>query len=179
MTAVRTALVLGMTGAAGRAVTRALGERGWRLRALHRDPERARAATGFGDMEWVRGDAMEADSVAAAARGVNLIFHGVNPPGYRKWRELAPPMLQHSIAAARATGARIVFPGNVYNFGPDAWPVAHEDSPQRPKTRKGAIRVQMEESLRRGAASGARLLSSAPATSSGRWRRHRGSARRS
>jgi hypothetical protein len=53
-------------------------------------------------------------------------------------------MLDSSIAAAKASGARILFPGTVYNFGPDAWPILREDSPQRPKTRKGAIRVEME-----------------------------------
>jgi len=158
MTAARTALILGVTGAAGHAVTRALGECGWRLRALHRDPERARATTGFADIEWVRGDAMDSEAVTAAARGTDLIFHGVNPPGYRNWRELAPPMLEHSIVAARTAGARIVFPGNVYNFGPDAGTTVHEDSPQHPRTRKGAIRVRMEESLRRGAESGVRAI---------------------
>jgi len=155
----RTALVLGVTGAAGRAVARELLARGWRVRALHRDPEGARRRRGaFAGIEWLQGDAMDQVRVVSAAQGAAVIFHGVNPPGYRNWRELGPPMLQNTIAAAQIHGARILFPGNVYNFGPDAWPILHEDSPQNPRTRKGTIRKMMEECLRRGAGAGARVL---------------------
>ena len=45
-------------------------------------------------------------------------------------------MLESTLAAARAVSARIVFPGTVYNFGPDAFPVLAESSPQRPLTRR-------------------------------------------
>jgi nucleoside-diphosphate-sugar epimerase len=67
--------------------------------------------------------------------------------GYKNWRELAIPMLRNSIAAARKTGARLIFPGNVYNFGPDAGAFVNEASPQHPLTRKGAVRVEMEQML--------------------------------
>ena len=58
------------------------------------------------------------------------------------------PMLASTIAAAKATGARILFPGTVYNYGPDAFPTISEASPQTPVSRKGAIRVRMEQALR-------------------------------
>jgi nucleoside-diphosphate-sugar epimerase len=89
---------------------------------------------------------LEAD-VVAAAEGVSLVMHGANPPGYRNWAGLQLPMLNASIAAARAADARLIFPGTVYNFGPDAFPDLTESSPQNPRTRKGAIRVQMEQAL--------------------------------
>jgi nucleoside-diphosphate-sugar epimerase len=152
-------LVLGITGSAGSAVARALRQHGWQVRALHRDPSRAREqARHFGEIEWRTGDAGSADDVLGAAEGVEVIVHAVNPPGYRKWRELAIPMLANSIEAARACGARILFPGNVYNFGPDAGPLLREDSPQHPVTRKGAVRVEMERMLERAANSGARSI---------------------
>jgi nucleoside-diphosphate-sugar epimerase len=56
-------------------------------------------------------------------------------------------MLANAIAAAKASGARLIFPGNVYNFGPDAGAVVDESSPQNPTTRKGAVRVEMERML--------------------------------
>src|SRR5208283_2052498 len=59
----------------------------------------------------------------------------------------AVPMLANTIAAARQSGARIIFPGNVYVFGRDAWLVADESFPQHPFTRKGAVRVEMERML--------------------------------
>jgi hypothetical protein len=52
----------------------------------------------------------------------------VNPPGYRNWGELVLPMLDNTTAAARSNGARIVLPGTIYNFGPDAFPNLHETS---------------------------------------------------
>jgi nucleoside-diphosphate-sugar epimerase len=54
--------------------------------------------------------------------------------------------------------ARIVLPGTIYNFGADAFPVLHEDSPQHPSTRKGAIRVEMEKRLKVAAKEGVRTL---------------------
>ena len=67
-------------------------------------------------------------------------------------------MLQNAIAAAQASGARLIFPGNVYNFGPDAWALIDERSPQNPITRKGAVRVEMERMLAGAAAQGGRSL---------------------
>ena len=64
----------------------------------------------------------------------------------------------NTIAAARANGARILLPGTVYSYGPDAFPNVTETSPQNPLTRKGLIRVEMERRLRIAAASGARVL---------------------
>jgi len=155
----RTALVIGATGGVGGAVAERLLAEGWRVRALNRDPERARRAPGRPGLEWVTGDAMIEADVVAAARDVQLLVHGANPPAYRNWAGLQLPMLNASIAAAKAADARLVFPGTVYNYGPDAFPNLTEASPQHPVTRKGAIRVQMEAALARASAEdGLRVL---------------------
>ena len=154
-----TALVIGATGGVGGEVARTLLARGWRVRALNRNPETAaKSASGLAGVEWVRGDAMDRAAVTAAAKGAALIVHGANPPGYRNWRGLALPMLEATIAAAKASGARILFPGTVYNFGPDAGSVVDERSPQHPVTRKGAIRVQMEQRLEGAARDGVKVI---------------------
>ena len=158
MSKTRTALVLGATGGVGGEVARALLCGGWRVRALHRRPHDQRNNAEANGIEWVSGDAMQRDQVIAAAEGADVIVHGVNPPGYRNWRGLALPMLESSIAAAKSSGARIVFPGTVYNFGPDAFPVLRERSPQNPTTRKGKIRVEMERRLESVSADGVRTL---------------------
>ncbi|MDR3462589.1 MAG: NAD-dependent epimerase/dehydratase family protein [Beijerinckiaceae bacterium] len=148
----RIALVLGLTGGVGGATAKALASHGWQIRAMARDPERARlGARASYPVQWLRGDAMNSDEVSRAAEGAELIVHAVNPPQYKNWRGLALPMLANTIAAARQSGARIVLPGNVYVFGPDAWPVATESSPLHPLTRKGAVRVEMERMLREAA----------------------------
>jgi len=155
----RTALVIGATGGIGGEVAHELIGRGWRVRGLCRQPAEAnRRAAWVGPVEWIAGDAMNGADVTAAASGTEIIFHGANPPGYRNWRGLAIPMLQSSIAAARASGARLIFPGNVYNFGPDAGTVIGERSPQHPLTRKGAVRVEMEQMLEAATGVGVRSL---------------------
>jgi nucleoside-diphosphate-sugar epimerase len=140
----RTALVLGATGGVGGEVARSLVARGWRVRALARDPSRAPEL----GVAWVRGDAMERADVEAAARGVALIVHAVNPPGYRDWDTLVLPMIENTIAAARASGARILLPGTIYNYGAGSAQRLTETTPQAPSSRKGAIRVRMEALLR-------------------------------
>ena len=144
----RIALVMGATGGIGSETARALMSRGWTVRALTRDVERAaQKLAHLGPIQWLQGDAMHVADVTAAATGVSVIIHAVNPPGYRNWQALAGPMLESSIAAARASGARLVLPGTVYNFGPDAPDRVDESTPQNPVTRKGKIRVAMEERL--------------------------------
>ncbi len=151
-----TALILGATGGAGFEIASALRRRGWQIRALSRRPDAGRRL--MPDADWLAGDAMSAGDVAEAAVNADIIVHAVNPPGYRNWKGLALPMLDNTIAAAGSTGARIVFPGTVYNYGPDAFPLLSEDSPQHPHTRKGKIRVEMETRLRRASEQGVPVL---------------------
>lgn len=68
------------------------------------------------------------------------------------------PMLRNTIDAAERTGALIVLPGTLYNYGPDAFPLVREDAPQMPVTKKGAIRVQMENELEAYSQRGGRVL---------------------
>jgi nucleoside-diphosphate-sugar epimerase len=151
-----TALVLGATGGIGGEVARQLAQAGWRVRALRRGGDLPIAQPG--GIEWVGGDAMNRSDVMAAAQGCGVIVHGVNPPGYRRWAELVLPMVDNTIAAAQAQGATIVLPGTVYNYGPDAFPLLHEASPQHPVTRKGAIRVALENRLHQASGQGCQVI---------------------
>jgi len=151
-----TALVLGATGCIGGEVARQLRDGGWNVRALQRGA--AQALEQRDGMTWVRGDAMNATDIRRAAQGCSVIVHAVNPPGYRRWAELVLPMLDNTIAAARSSGATIVLPGTVYNFGRDALPTLTEESPQHPFTRKGAIRAEMERRLFTASKTGTRVL---------------------
>lgn len=156
MSAHNTVLVLGATGGIGGEIARQLRDAGWTVRALWRAAPQPKAVQD--GITWLRGDAMHRPDVMAAAQGCSVIVHAVNPPGYRRWAELVLPMLDNTIAAACAQGATIVLPGTVYNYGPDAFPRLAEISPQHPKTRKGAIRVAMEQRLQVATQQGARVL---------------------
>ena len=155
--ATRTALVIGITGSIGREIAEALLRRGWQVRALHRDPSAARAALP-NSVRWLKGDAMQAGDVLAAARGAELIVHAANPPNYRNWRGLALPMLDNTIAAARAGNARILLPATIYNFGANSARILKENSPQIPTTRKGQVRVEMELKLQKASLYGVRSI---------------------
>jgi nucleoside-diphosphate-sugar epimerase len=156
MTSKGVVLVLGAAGGVGGEIARQMRDTGWEVRAMKRG---LAGEGGLRDgINWVGGDALNGEDVRSAARGASVIVHAVNPPGYRNWAKLVVPMVDNTIAAARRVGATVVLPGTVYNFGPDAFPVLHEDSPQHPVTRKGAIRVELEERLRAYAERGGRVL---------------------
>lgn len=139
----KTILVLGATGGVGGETARAMVRHGWQVRALaRRVPANADPA-----IEWIAGDAMDRAAVVRAAAGADAILHAVNPPGYRNWAKLVLPMLDNSIAAALAGGARLTLPGTIYNYDPRSVAVATLETAQQPDSRKGAIRVAMERRL--------------------------------
>src|SRR4051794_30930761 len=72
-------LVTGATGKVGNAVARALHARGDQVRALARDPDAARAVLP-GDVEVVRGDVTDAESVRTAVDGCELVFNAMGIP---------------------------------------------------------------------------------------------------
>ena len=155
----KSALVLGATGGIGGEMVRKLLSRGWKVKALHRHGGMGKGGDKSDHrVTWIKGDAMNAPDVIAAADGVSLIVHAVNPPGYRNWGQLVLPMIDASVAAARHSGARILLPGTVYNYGRDAFANLYEDAPQIPHTFKGGIRVELERRLQIASASGVNVL---------------------
>lgn len=144
----KTALVLGATGGIGGSIAAALLRHGWHVRGMARDVAGIRYP---GQIDWIQGDAMQRADVMRAAEGAAVIVHAVNPPNYANWDKLVLPMIDNTIAAAKAAGARIVLPGTVYNYDPEKTPIVDADTPQNPKSRKGAVRVALEERLQRAA----------------------------
>ncbi|NBD31008.1 MAG: NmrA family NAD(P)-binding protein [Alphaproteobacteria bacterium] len=119
-----TVLVLGATGRIGRHATEAFADAGWTVRP------------------YTRGTDM-----TKAAMGADVIVNGLNPPAYHNWAQLIPQITRQVIDAAQAGDATVILPGNVYNFGdtPGTW---SETTPQRPVSRKGRIRKEMEAAYR-------------------------------
>lgn len=72
-------LVTGATGLIGNALVRRLVERGDAVRALVREPERAAKVLPAG-VELVRGDVTAPESLPAAVRGVERVFHAAGMP---------------------------------------------------------------------------------------------------
>lgn len=126
----RTALILGANGGFGGQTALALEAAGWRVNRYQRGTD-----------------------MAEAARGASVIVNGLNPPAYHNWDQLIPEITTQVLAAARASGAMILMPGNVYPFGmePGPW---NADTPHRPVSRKGRIRAEQERRLREAAETG-------------------------
>lgn len=142
-------LVTGAAGGLGHNVVDAAVRRGVDVRALVRNPKKAAFAPG---VEVIAGDALLASSVAEAATGCDAIFHMVNVNFSADWVTSTSTMLGAAIAACRSTDARLVFPANVWVFGPGhADPKTHrvnEDAPFAPASNKGRARAAKEERIR-------------------------------
>ncbi|GAA3598630.1 NAD-dependent epimerase/dehydratase family protein [Klugiella xanthotipulae] len=85
-------------------------------------------------------DASDADGLIDAAAGAQTIFLCTNPP-YADWAAQWPPIFAAAIAAARATGARLVVMGNLYGYGRAEQPMT-EHTPFQPAEGKGEIRAE-------------------------------------
>ena len=142
-----TVLIVGAGGRLGRVAAEEFARRQWTVRGLVRAAPRTPS---IGPLTHVEGDARTPRDVIAAAEGADVIVNAANPP-YTKWDPATFEIAEAVIAAARASGAVHLFPGNIYNYG---WPVPDvigEAVPQRPTTRKGAIRVEAERRYREAA----------------------------
>ncbi|EBA12328.1 epimerase [Roseobacter sp. CCS2] len=121
----QTVLILGGSGKIGSCAADAFWDAGWEVRHYDRKT---------GDM-------------VGAAAGADVIVNGLNPPAYHDWERTIPEITAQVIAAAKASGATVIIPGNIYNYG-DQPGVLDENTPQIATTKKGRVRIKMEESYR-------------------------------
>src|SRR6266849_747 len=147
-------LVLGAAGRLGHAAARAFRDAGWSVASLVRPGSAARAPA---DTEVVEVLALDHGAVGAAARAADVVLHALNP-SYTDWLRLALPLAYSAITAAETAGATLLFPGNLYNYGAPLPPVIDEATPMRPSSRKGQLRVAIEERMAEAAERGARVI---------------------
>lgn len=126
------ALILGGSGRFGRHIAAELWNRGWQVRQFDRSK----------------------DDLMQAAQGVDIIVNGWNPP-YQNWQAEVPGQTEQVIAAAKASGARVVLAANVYVFGEGNGGAFGPDHPHQATNPLGRVRIDMEARYR---ASGVPLL---------------------
>ena len=138
-------VVLGAAGGLGRNVVEAAARAGHEVRAFVRqvrdDPLPA-------TVQVSQGDALRQEDVTRALQGVDVAYFCLNPR-LARWLEDFPPLLATAVAAARETGARLVFPANVWIYGPgQPGQLIDETRAPSPTSRRGRLRAAMEQTLR-------------------------------
>jgi len=130
----QTALIMGASGKFGSQTADALQADGWTIRNYNRAE----------------------DTPERAAEDADLIVNAMNPAGYANWEKNIPAITDLALRAARSSGAAVIVPGNVYNFA--SGHVWGPESPQDATTRKGRLRVQMEDTYRAAAQDGVQVI---------------------
>ena len=136
-------MVLGANGRLGRAAVLAFAAAGWTVTAQLRRAPRAALPPG---VRLVEADALDLPALARAGRGVDVIVNALNPD-YTRWATLLPPITAATLALARATGATLMLPGNVYNYGNRLPAVLQADTPFVASHPKAAQRIALEAAL--------------------------------
>lgn len=119
----QTVLILGGSGKIGSHAAKTFAAAGWDVRMYDR----------------------KAGNMTAAAQGADVIVNGLNPPGYKDWERAIPAITAQVIDAAKSSGATVILPGNVYNYGRQPG-VLDENTAWNAQTKKGRVRIAMEES---------------------------------
>lgn len=111
-------------------------------------PVRGVTRTGKGVPDQVgnhRADLLDRDAAIASCRDASVIHLAANVP-YPDWVSTFPAMVDNAIAAAAATGAKLVFSDNLYAYGPVDGPF-DEQTPERPVGPKENLRSQLGRTL--------------------------------
>src|SRR6266498_5327789 len=134
-------IILG-TGPVGCWIAIALRELHIPVRAVNRSGKRPDLMPA--DVEIIASDVSDVASATAAATGAHVIYQALNPP-YHEWHTYFPGLQAAALAAARSTGARYVSIENLYMY--DSSKPITEDSPMRPRSKKGELRARMAEEV--------------------------------
>ncbi|WP_371225092.1 epimerase [Roseovarius sp. 2305UL8-3] len=121
----KSVLILGSTGRFGRHAAEAFWNAGWGIRSFDRQHDDLDAA------------AMEADVIIAAW----------NPP-YPDWAGTVLPLHAQIQRAAKASGATVILPGNVYVYGAETPTPWTPETPHQATNPLGQVRIALERSYR-------------------------------
>ncbi|GAA2124433.1 NAD-dependent epimerase/dehydratase family protein [Glycomyces algeriensis] len=129
-------VVLGATGAIGKAVVAELTARGREVRAVSRNAE---GPQGF------RADITTADGAAAACEGAAVVYQCAQPP-YAEWAQEFVGLTDTVLTAVEKSGARLVMADNMYMYGPVEGHL-HEGLPNAAAFPKGRARARVAEMI--------------------------------
>lgn len=147
-----TVLILGAAGRIGQVLCAAFADAGWQVRAQARKAMPA-ALVNRPRVQAVRCDATDTNALIQAAQGASVVVNALNPL-YTQWDRLVLPLADMALQVARASGALLMLPGNVYNYGRELPALLTSVTPERGDTPKARIRIEMEARLAAAALEG-------------------------
>jgi nucleoside-diphosphate-sugar epimerase len=147
-----TVLILGAAGRIGQVMALAFANAGWQVRAQARKALPG-ALQSHARVQPVTCDATDVAALRAAAQGASVVVNALNPI-YTDWDRLALPLADAALAVARASGALLMLPGNVYNFGREMPALLTPTTPEAGNTPRARIRIEMERRLAAAAGEG-------------------------
>jgi nucleoside-diphosphate-sugar epimerase len=108
-----------------------------------------RHAADFPDNVELRlGDAADPAFVRQACADAQVVYHCMNPEySVAAWARLVPLYMDNLIAGAGQAGARLVVLDNLYLVDVDPGRPIDEDTPIKPRSRKGEIRARTADTL--------------------------------
>jgi len=121
-----TAVIMGQSGRFGSAMAKAMTAAGWTLRTYRR---------GHDDLDRM-------------AEGADVIVVASNPP-YHQWAAQLPALHAAVQHAAKASGALVLLPGNVYVYGEGSGPLLTPRTAHAARNPLGRLRVEIESSYER------------------------------
>lgn len=131
-------VVLG-AGQIGPRVAAFLASRGHRVRLVRRSP----GGPPLPGVERAHGDLTDLSFAAEITRGAQVVYDCMNP-AYHRWPEELLPIAGGALHGAKRAGARLVALDCLYMYGIPDGPL-REDSPLRPVSKKGELRVRLAE----------------------------------
>lgn len=140
-----TVTILGINGHIGHAAAKAFAEAGWTVRGFGRSNKQPIAG-----VEFIKGDAESVADMRAAVAGADVVVNALNLPYDKWWGGAMEAQAARVIEAIGASGQTVLFPGNIYNYSAADRHLT-PDTPQRPETPRGAIRVRVEQMFRQAA----------------------------
>ncbi|MFB4212131.1 SDR family NAD(P)-dependent oxidoreductase [Shouchella sp. JSM 1781072] len=138
--------VLGATGGVGYALTKELLSRGVHVNAFARNESKLSAMFGIEqNAEIFIGDALDESDIRRAVAQADAVYHALNFP-YSEWEVKQLHCIDLLIKVAKEENKKLILADNIYGYGNKSMHVS-EETVKQPNTKKGKIRLQMEQRL--------------------------------
>ncbi len=125
-------------GPVGRETARLLGEEGHDVVLTSRSV----GSNALPNVRTVQADATDASELSRICRGADAIFMCAMA-AYHRWPTDFFPIIDGTVRAAEAVGAKLIVLGNLYGYGENADSPLRSDLPLDPTSRKGTARTIM------------------------------------